>query len=186
MRYGQTHVTARREWLPFLARFRRIWTPTGGASSGRTLPSAGPRLLRCCTGACMVWDGKRKVRHARIGVGTDHWAVRREKLPPFSHFRRIRTAYHRCVQWPHPTKRGGTAPTVSHRGVYGLGRKKKVRHARVGVGTDHWAVRREKLPPFFHFRRIRTAYHRCVQWPHPTKRGGTAPYGSAGSMDSIV
>ena len=34
-------------------------------------------------------------------------------------------SYRRCVQWPHPTKRGGTAPTVLHRGVYGLGRKKE-------------------------------------------------------------
>ena len=65
----------------------------------------GHGTLRRHIGKRMVWDSERKRGTARIGVGTDHWAVRQENLPFSGHFRRIRTAYRRCVQWPHPTKR---------------------------------------------------------------------------------
>ena len=44
----------------------------------------------------MVWDGERKVGYACIDVGADHWAARRERLPPFVHFRRIRISYQRA------------------------------------------------------------------------------------------
>ena len=100
-----------------------------------------------------------------------HWAVRQETPPSFAHLRRIRTAYRRCVQWPHPTKRRSTVPSRVTSGSAWFGTVKgKHGTAQIGVGTVHWAVRQEKLPPFAHLRRIRTAYRRCVQWPHPTKR----------------
>ena len=131
----------------------------------------------------MVWDGERKAGHAWIGVGTDHRAVRQEKLPFSGHFRRIRTAYRRCVQWPHPTKRRGTTPYGVTSGSHMVwDGERKAGHAWIGVGTDHRAVRQEKLPFSGHFRRIRTACQRCVQWPHPTKRRSTTPYGRATSL----
>ena len=53
-----------------------------------------------------------------------------------------------------------------------------LRSIQMCIRDSHWAVRQEKLPFFVHFRHIRTACQRCVQWPHPTKRGAMAPYGA--------
>ena len=143
----------------------------------------GHGTLRCHIGKCTVWGGKRKAGYACIGVGTDHWAVRREKLPFFAHFRHIRTACQRCVQVAAPYEARGHGTLRCHIGKCTVwGGKRKAGHACIGVGTDHWAVRREKLPFFIYFRHIRTACQRCVQWPHPTKRGTTAPYGATGSV----
>ena len=55
---------------------------------------------------------------------------------------------------------GPRPPTVSHREVHGLGWRKESGHACIGVGADHWAARRERVPSFAHFRRIRIAYQR--------------------------
>ncbi len=76
--------------------------PPAVCPGGRTLRSAGPRHPRCHIEKCMVWDGERKAGHAGIDVGADHWAARREKLPSFPHFRRIRIAYQRADTQVHP------------------------------------------------------------------------------------
>lgn len=40
------------------------------------------------------------------------------------------------------------------------------------VGADHWAARRERLPSFVHFQRIRTACQRYVQVAAPYEAHG--------------
>ena len=71
----------------------------------------------------MVWGGEGKAGHSRIGVGTDHWAVRQEKLPLFVHFRRVRTAYQRTTAGVRPSDSVGSRGTVP--GVAGLEKKRQ-------------------------------------------------------------